>query len=169
MKFRKLFSILIVVVLYISLTSCGENKETKNDTAKEMKKDTVVNINLNTQEGYVKIIKDLGITIFDGAIFNEVRKSDFYGNNIIEYSLPVGEGLLFSNAKLAEDSLISFYKNELETILIPKGWMRSQGGDKNKMMYIKPGTKVKMFSVSILKTIKDDINQPKKFLFNFSE
>ena len=116
-----------------------------------------------------KVIKDLGITIFDGAIFGEVRKSDFYGNNIIEYSLPVGEGLPFANAKQAEDSLISFYKGQLKATLIPNGWMVSRGGDDNRMMYIKTGKKVKMFTVSIFTTFNNNINEPKKFLFNYSE
>ncbi|MCK4980426.1 MAG: hypothetical protein KAS62_08520, partial [Candidatus Delongbacteria bacterium] len=131
--------------------------------------ETVAKIDLNTQEGYEKVIKDLGITIFDGAIFGEVRKSDFYGNNIIEYSLPVGEGLPFANAKQAEDSLISFYKGQLKATLIPNGWMVSRGGDDNRMMYIKTGKKVKMFTVSIFTTFNNNINEPKKFLFNYSE
>ena len=168
MKFNKLLSTLLVAVLLISLISCG-GKETKNESSKEVKKETVKKVDLNTQKGYEKVIKDLEISIFDGAVFGEVRKSDFYGNNIIEYSLPIGDGFLFPNAKLAEDSLITFYKTQLDKILIPKGWMESQGGDKNRMMYIKPGKKVKMFSVSIFSTFKNDFRKPKKFLFNYSQ
>ena len=169
MKSVKLLSLIIVMFSIVLLVSCGENKEIKSDQTKEVKKDTVVKIDLNTQEGYEKVIKDLGITIFDGAVFKEVKKSNFYDGNIIEYSLPVGDSLLFTNAKLAEDSLISFYKAQFETILIPNGWMKSQGGDRNRMMYIKTGKKVKMFTVSIFPTFKSDMDQPKKFLFNYSE
>ncbi|MDA3838012.1 MAG: hypothetical protein PF574_03410 [Candidatus Delongbacteria bacterium] len=168
MKFTKLFSILIVVVLLSALLSC-DGKEAKNEPSKEIKKETTSNVDLNTQEGYEKIIKDLGITIFEGAVFSEVRKSEFYGNNIIEYWMPVSDGLLFSNAKQAEDSLISYYNNEFETILIPKGWMRSQGSSLNRIMYIKTGEKVKMFTVSIFSTLGDDLTKPKRFLFNYSQ
>ena len=168
MKFTKLLSILVVAVIFTSLMNCV-GKETKNATQKEFKKETITKVDFNTQEGYEKVIKDLGITIFDGAVFGEVRKSDFYGNNIVEYLLPVGKEFLFANAKQAEDSLISFYKAQLDSILVPKGWMVSKGGDKNRMMYIKTGKKVKMFTVSIFTTFEDNINKPKKFLFNYSE
>ena len=165
-----MLSVLAVMISISLLMSCGE-KETKIDKPNDVKKETAAKIDLNTQEGYEAIIKDIGITIFDGAVYNEVRNSDFYGNNIIEYSLPVGvgEGFLFANAKQAEDSLLSFYNSQLETILIPKGWMVSRGSNKNRMMYIKTGKKVKMFTVSIFTTFKADIDKPKKFLFNYSE
>ena len=169
MKLSKLLSSSVIILSIALLLSCGENKEIKNDPTKEIKKETVAKIDLNTQEGYENVIKGLGITIFDGAVFKEVKKSDFYGNNIIEYSLPVGEGSLFKNAKQAEDSLLSFYKGQLEAVLIPNGWMVSRGGDQNRMMYIKTGKRVKMFTVSIFPTFKSDMDQPKKFLFNYSD
>ena len=169
MKSAKLLSLIIVMFSITLLVSCGENKEIKNDQTKEVKKDTVAKIDLNTQEGYEKVIKDLGITIFDGAVFGEVKKSNFYDGNIIEYSLPVGEGMLFANAKQAEDSLISFYNKAFETILIPNGWKKSMGADDSRIMYVKTGKKIKMFTVSVFTTFNDDLDKPKKFLFNYSE
>ena len=158
MKFTKLF---LILVLFVSLISCG-GKETAEGQTKEVKID-------KPRQDYEKVLKDLGIPIYDGAVYCEVKISEHYGNNVIEYSLPIGEGTAFKNAKQAEIKLINFYEIQLEKILIPKGWMRSSGADRNRMMYIKPGKEMKMFSVSISPTFKNNIDKPKKFLFNYSE
>lgn len=169
MKHRYLVLLLIVSILLLSLSSCGGKKRSDSNQQKEVKKVVKDKIDLTTQQGYEKVIKSLGITIFENSELKELKKSDFYGNEVIIYTIPVGEGTPFANNKVAEDSLKLFYKAELETKLIPNGWKKSVGGDENRMMFIKTGGKVKMFTVSIFPTMAELDSAKKTYLFNYND
>ncbi|MBN2789226.1 MAG: hypothetical protein JXR69_03475 [Candidatus Delongbacteria bacterium] len=169
MKFRRIVLVLTISLLSFTLFNCGSKKEASSEQTLETKKVVKDEIDLKTQEGYEKVITSLGITIFENSELKELKKSDFYGNEVIEYTIPVGEGTPFADHKAAEDSLKSFYKAELEAKLIPDGWNKSIGGDENRMMFIKTGGKVKMFTVSIFPSMAENDSTKKTYLFNYSD
>jgi hypothetical protein len=74
---------------------------------------------LSTQDKYEKFLTDMGVTIPSNATFKEIKKTND-GNYKIFYNLSPAENL--------QDSLQTFYENQLDNILLSKGWRKPENG-----------------------------------------
>ncbi len=76
-------------------------------------------IDLSTQDKYEKFLTEFGVKIPDSAKFEQLKKTND-GNYKIFYSLPPSENL--------QDSLQMMYENDLDNLLLNKGWTKPEKG-----------------------------------------
>ncbi|MGE0089649.1 MAG: hypothetical protein AB7S50_09285 [Bacteroidales bacterium] len=108
-------SVRILSMIFIALLIASCNKEAGKESSENNKN----KIDLSTQANYEKFLADWGITIPEKASFKELKKTND-GNYKIFYNLEPYENI--------QDSLQIFYENQLDNILISKGWAKAESG-----------------------------------------
>jgi hypothetical protein len=103
---KKALQIVLSWIVVLSLSVSCQNK--KQDI-----------IDLSTQEKYEQFLTDFGVKIPDNANFEQLKKTND-GNYKIFYSLPPAENL--------QDSLQKVYENDLDNLLLSKGWTKPEKG-----------------------------------------
>lgn len=135
-KIYSTFILACIAFMFIAAGCSGDKKPVseKQESIKE-KKPT----KLNTREAYENKIAELGISIYKGSEFVEVKKSNTWGGNVIVYNLSVDkEGGVFSTYKESYEKLRSYYTDEFKNKLKPNGWKESIMSGEDKIIYMKP-------------------------------
>ena len=98
-----------------------------------------------TQQDLKQKLKDLGIPIYQNAVFDRIKKTK-NGTYSIRYLLP-------DTSKQYEKTVNEFYSHLLDKIAVQKGWKRSNAG--NLMMFLDANHQL-VFSCMNVVTLKGD-------------
>lgn len=121
---KKLVKLILSLAVILSVSLSCQN--TKKDI-----------IDLTTQANYEQFLTDFGVTIPDNAEFKQLKKTND-GNYKIFYSL--------QPAKNLQDSLQIIYENQLDNLLLNKGWTKPEAGwNPHGTMYEKEDLYFKFF------------------------
>jgi len=120
----------ITVLLAVSLFGCSDAQKQAPEQKAAVLQQESPPVDAATQEAFRKKLSELGIPIYKGATFMEIKKKSKAGSLLAAvYEAPASRAHAYSE-------VISFYAAKLKKALVPKGWISAPAAD-NVILYRK--------------------------------
>ena len=150
------YALLIIGLVFIWACGSSDNSTEQNSSVKqrvqkqataetENKKEAAQPPVTVTRQDLEQKLKDLGVPIYENAVFDRIKKTR-NGGYSIRYLLPV-------KSKESEKKANEFYSQLMDKIAAEKGWKRTNAG--NLMMFIDAHHQL-VFSCGNAVTLKGD-------------
>lgn len=119
-----------IVLMFGTVIGCSDSRKGAQEKKPVVRQEEIQPVNAKDQEAFRKKLAGLGIPIYKGATFVEVKKRSKDSPLLVaEYEVPVQRENDYDKVK-------SYYTAGIKKALVPKGWVAGKAAD-NVILYRK--------------------------------